>query len=176
MTQIAAPWGPDTWAEKAMGDRMKNKYGNKCKATPCERTVGEKGAKGFCAVHYNRFRRGIDMSISADRDLRGAKPGKSSSRENNNNWRGGRTITAGYIKILQPEHHRSDPYGYVLEHIVIAESILGKPLPPKAEIHHVNGTRHDNTPSNLVICQDRAYHLLLHRREKALRERREANY
>lgn len=57
----------------------------------------------------------------------------------------------------------------VLEHIYKAEQALGKPLPEGAVVHHVNGVKHDNdTPFNLVICPDQAYHLLLHRRAKEL--------
>ena len=47
-----------------------------------------------------------------------------------------------------------------------AELALGKPLPRGAEVHHADGTTGDNAP--LVICQDRAYHMLLH---KLMRER-----
>jgi hypothetical protein len=43
-----------------------------------------------------------------------------------------------------------------------AEQALGKPLPPKAIVHHADGSRADNAP--LVICQDAAYHKLLHMR------------
>lgn len=55
------------------------------------------------------------------------------------------------------------------EHILIAERALGKPLPKGAEVHHVNEDKRNNRPSNLVICQDRAYHALLHRRARVLR-------
>lgn len=54
------------------------------------------------------------------------------------------------------------------KHRVIVEEILGKPLPPRAEIHHLNGIKHDNRPMNLVVCPDRRYHYLLHRRTEAL--------
>jgi hypothetical protein len=47
-----------------------------------------------------------------------------------------------------------------------AEKALGKPLPPGAEVHHADGSMRDDAP--LVICQDRAYHMLLHKR---MRER-----
>lgn len=46
-------------------------------------------------------------------------------------------------------------------HRVRAELARGKPLPRHAVVHHANGTR-DSGP--LVICQDRAYHMLLHAR------------
>ena len=59
--------------------------------------------------------------------------------------------------------------GRRLEHRAVAERVLGKPLPPGAEIHHVNESKLDNRPENLVICQDHAYHALLHSRLAALR-------
>lgn len=50
-----------------------------------------------------------------------------------------------------------------------AEIALGKPLPKGAEVHHADGTKGDNSP--LVICQDRSYHMLLHKRMRELRAR-----
>ena len=80
----------------------------------------------------------------------------------NNAWKGGRTITHyGYVMICLDAKS-------VLEHVIVAEKVLGKPLPPKARLHHVDGNRTNNAPGNLVICQDQAYHMLLHRRQRAL--------
>lgn len=64
-----------------------------------------------------------------------------------------------YVKILTPK-------GTMREHIVLAEKALGKSMPMGAEVHHVND-KLDN--SSLVLCQDRKYHYLLHRRSKALK-------
>lgn len=53
------------------------------------------------------------------------------------------------------------------EHQRVAEKALGKPLPPKAEVHHVDENKRNNDPSNLVICPDHAYHSFLHQRAAA---------
>lgn len=45
-------------------------------------------------------------------------------------------------------------------HRLRAAAALGKPLPESAVVHHANGTKRPDSP--LVICQDQAYHMLLH--------------
>lgn len=54
-------------------------------------------------------------------------------------------------------------------HVLVAERAIGKPLPPGAEVHHVNGVKSDSRNANLVICQDSAYHHLLHKRARILK-------
>lgn len=88
--------------------------------------------------------------------------------EKNNAWTGGRRHGA-YDSVLCHNHQRADKKGYVLEHILIAEKALKKPLPPKAQVHHANENKKDNNSSNLVICQNEAYHRLLHKRARAFR-------
>lgn len=55
-----------------------------------------------------------------------------------------------------------------LEHLHLAELALGKPLPAGAEVHHLNGKPWDNRPENLVICPNKEYHTLLHKRMREL--------
>lgn len=74
-----------------------------------------------------------------------------------------------YCKLKMHGHPRADRDGNVLEHIVVAELALGKPMPQGAHVHHVDGNGHNNANANLVICQDAAYHKLLHTRARVVR-------
>lgn len=69
----------------------------------------------------------------------------------------------GYIRRGRTNERR-------LEHVQVVERVLGKPLPPKAVVHHIDENRSNNHPANLVICPDHAYHALIHRRMRALAE------
>lgn len=51
-------------------------------------------------------------------------------------------------------------------HRARAEAALGKPLPDGAVVHHADGSTRPDAP--LVICQDEAYHRLLHVRMRVL--------
>jgi len=77
----------------------------------------------------------------------------------------------GHNSRLRPKHHYPEGGGRTSKdrlHRIRAAAALGKPLPPSAQIHHV-----DNDPTNpnarLVICQDQDYHRLLHLRAKVLK-------
>lgn len=54
-------------------------------------------------------------------------------------------------------------------HRYIVERAIGHPLPSTADVHHVDGDPSNNAHSNLVACQDRAYHQLLHVRARVVR-------
>lgn len=79
----------------------------------------------------------------------------------------GRWIRDGYVMVRMPGHPRANRSHQVYEHILVAERVLGKPLPPGAVVHHINEDRQDNRPENLLIC-DRAYHSHIHGRMRAL--------
>ena len=98
-------------------------------------------------------------------------------RELNHAWKGGKIFKNGYPMTMKYGHSRSHKKdGYVLDHLIIAEKVLGRPIPRKVQIHHVDGNPSNNKNSNLVICEDQTYHFLLHRKATALKKCGNANY
>ena len=84
--------------------------------------------------------------------------------------------TEGYILQKVDNHPNGTQTGYIQRSHFVVEKILGKYLPKNCEVHHVNEIRDDDEPKNLVVCQDRAYHFLLHRRQRALKACGHANW
>jgi hypothetical protein len=54
-------------------------------------------------------------------------------------------------------------------HRAIAERVVGRVLSSKVQVHHVDGNKRNFANTNLVICENAAYHQLLHLRTLALR-------
>ena len=48
-------------------------------------------------------------------------------------------------------HPRGGANGYVFEHILVMEEILGRHPSPDETVHHRNGVRDDNRPRNLEL-------------------------
>lgn len=78
---------------------------------------------------------------------------------NNPSWKGGRfTDNDGYVRLWYPDHHRADNNGYVYEHIVRAEVAFGVQVTHEFHVHHKNGIKHDNDPSNLEVLPASEHH------------------
>jgi Flp pilus assembly pilin Flp/predicted nucleic acid-binding Zn ribbon protein len=75
-------------------------------------------------------------------------------------------LVQGYRLIPALYSPRTD--GGQFEHRVIAERVLGGPLPKGAVVHHHDENTLNNSNQNLVICQSRTYHMLLHARMRVL--------
>lgn len=73
------------------------------------------------------------------------------SGKNSPNWKGGRIATRGYVRISTKGHPRATKQGYVYEHIIVMEKILGRLLKKHENVHHINGVKDDNRPENLEL-------------------------
>lgn len=113
-----------------------------CKLEGCTRP-GNK--KGFCNMHYNRWKRHGDPEVCLT------------------NYGAGYYYNNGY-KMFRNGKYDTPVY----EHIQLAEKALGKKLPPGAEVHHLDNNPRNNATTNLVICPSKSYHNLLHKRGRDL--------
>lgn len=81
-----------------------------------------------------------------------------------NRWRGGRTVSShGYMLIRMPNHPRVNKNGYIYEHTLVAEKILGRPLKKGEIVHHIDENRQNNSEENIAIKKSIAYHKVEHR-------------
>jgi hypothetical protein len=82
---------------------------------------------------------------------------------------GNRRLTShGYVLVLIAKGVRQ------YEHILVAERALGRPLkslgaghPQTEVVHHINGNKTDNSPSNLLVCTHKYLVELHHRLERS---------
>ncbi len=134
---------------KKYGDPLilKHQKGRGCSVIGCD---GKHQGHGFCQKHYLMFRRNGDP---LNRQKAPAGSGY---------------LRSGY-------HVRGSNGSQISVHREIVEKTIGRLLPEKAEVHHVNGNKSDNRNENLVVCPSRSYHQLLHIRTRALDASGDAN-
>lgn len=57
----------------------------------------------------------------------------------------------GYVRVFEPSHPKATRGGWVFEHRLVVEGIVGRYLDRDEEVHHINHVRHDNSPGNLQL-------------------------
>lgn len=130
--------------------RARTKPPRKCKVEDCHDTI-EKGARGYCGKHAQRVRRYSDphyVTSEEERRLRSRESQLARIIEVKPNT---------YRKLLGRHEHR-----------VIGEALAGRKLRSDEHVHHKDGNKHNNDPSNLQILTAQE-HLALHARERGER-------
>lgn len=90
--------------------------------------------------------------------------------EANPSWKGGISTSHGYPIIMRPDHPKANSRGYVREHLLVWEEAHGKPLPDGWVIHHLNGIKTDNRPSNLLALPHKKHANLIPTLKQKIRE------
>lgn len=74
-------------------------------------------------------------------------------------------ILNGYVVLFSPNHPSSmqneNWKGWIYEHILVAESLIGRRLNPNECVHHLDCDKTNNSPDNLLVI-DRGQHAKIH--------------
>lgn len=94
-----------------------------------------------------------DCPSTISRNARRCRPCRDKGQRGaaNVRWKGGRVVINGYVYLYRPDHPRRDKRNYVSEHTLVMEAQLGRVLLPTENVHHRNGVKGDNRPSNLEL-------------------------
>ncbi len=88
------------------------------------------------------------------------------SGKNNGQWRGGKTVDKhGYVLIKKRSHPFCSSTGYVREHRLIIEKIIGRYLKPNEKVHHLE-EKDNNNPKKLIAFVNHSAHVRFERNGK----------
>ncbi len=115
-----------------------------------------------CIIH--RGAKYCSKKCVTDSKERNEKVSKGKLGSKNPNWKGGKIKdSCGYILIKIPKHPYANKRGYVPEHRLVCEKILGRYLTKEETVHHI-GERNDNRPKMLIVFTSHKKHILFHKR------------
>lgn len=78
--------------------------------------------------------------------------------------------TDGYIAIYFPDHPKSSKEGYIMEHVLVMEALIGRHLTDEECVHHIDGDRANNKKENLKLTT-KSEHMSYHSSERYRKNR-----
>lgn len=122
--------------------------------------LARKMGKNHGTIKYHLKRHGIEVASA------GYKSPKTVTHKgaDHASWKGGTYYhTDGYVFEYAPDHpDAARAKGYVLQHRLVMEQKLGRPLAPGEVVHHINEIKSDNRPENLELL-NRSTHMKHHK-------------
>jgi hypothetical protein len=103
----------------------------------------------------------LGKNHSEETKLKISKKRKEKIGPKSSNWKGGKMIVDGYVYIYSPTHPNKTKLGYVCEHRLVMEKLLGRYLTKKEVIHHKDENKQNNTPENLELYSSCGEHSVI---------------
>jgi len=154
----------------------------KCHKTFTDRKRGDRVIKYCSSICFGETRRGLpswnkgvqcreETKEKLSKKLKGTRRSPKTEFKKGqkpHNFKGRFQNKDGYIMVYKPEHPHTTGRGYVLEHRLVAEKYLKRPLERKEVVHHINHICNDNRPENLYVFSNSALHLKSHKEKENL--------
>lgn len=80
----------------------------------------------------------------------------------------------GYVSIYFPDHPHSSTDGYIMEHILVMEALIGRHLYEYECVHHINEVKSDNRKENLKLMT-KSEHMSLHMNKRWVEKRKRSD-
>lgn len=111
----------------------------------CECGCGKKTRKAKLTARSKRHFAGHPVPF-----IHGHRP--KVPHEKHHLWLGGRFVhLSGYVYVHAPEHPNRNAAGYILEHRLVMERVIGRYLKTHERVHHIDSVKTNNRPENLEL-------------------------